>query len=97
MTETWMKKHLVSVSNYNIVNLQYPNCFTRNDIKKMLGCTFSVDDTARANLQWVLSKINIISDTKWIGVAPDMLFEFQRNLNFLPKVCGPIVGTPNST
>ena len=29
--EIWMKDHLVSDSNYNIVNLQFPQKITKND------------------------------------------------------------------
>ena len=31
MSEIWMKAHMVSDSNYNIVNIQSPEQVTRND------------------------------------------------------------------
>ena len=43
MIECWMKNHLVSDSNYNIVNLQFPQKITR--IANNVGLTYSVGDT----------------------------------------------------
>ena len=43
MVEIWTKNHLVGDNNCNIVTLEHPNIFTRND--NMLGFIFSVGDT----------------------------------------------------
>ena len=43
--ENWMKHHLVSDSNCNIVNLILPSNFFYEEWQIMLGLTFSVGET----------------------------------------------------
>jgi hypothetical protein len=58
MIEDWMRNHLLSDINCNIVNLWSSKIFTRNDNKMLV--------TLHRILQLVLSKTTVIGDTKYV-------------------------------
>ena len=63
MIEIWMRNHLVSENNCNIViyNVQFLCKKWQNNY----GLTFGACDITRGGLQLVLSKTNRIDDTKY--------------------------------
>ena len=62
MIEIWMRKHLVSDSNCNTINLEFPKNLQGRT--KNVGLTFSVGELY-GSLQLVMSKTTRIGNTKY--------------------------------
>jgi len=62
--DIWMKIHLVSDSNYNIVKILIPN-YNIQGVTNNIRFTFGGGDTTRTILQIVMSKTNRMGDTTY--------------------------------